>query len=219
MAVVRLLAGQHGNRPARCVSRALFFFSILSLGYCHYNPSHFSSTLLELPVRFQPPDDSAPGPPRSTCLEVRCGLIDQVLLILIPDSSALGPPFSIQYLYLILRSLKLFQPTTKPPLTFSPSWCSGFAIQGNPLVIYDQEIASRTRDDSSGVSCVCVCGAPLLGPVYYEAPPGTSQPTMGPDEDLRPGERQQDQRRPFPVAPRYLDQSTMKPLPERPSTR
>eukprot|EP00808_Paulinella_micropora_P019354 g67952.t1 len=34
---------------------------------------------------------------------------------------------------------------------------------------------------------------------------------MGPDEDLRPGERQQDQRRPFPVAPRYLDQSTMKP--------
>eukprot|EP00808_Paulinella_micropora_P021296 g7684.t1 len=42
---------------------------------------------------------------------------------------------------------------------------------------------------------------------------------MGPDEDSRPGECQQDQRRPFPVAPRYLDQSTMKPLPERPSPR
>eukprot|EP00808_Paulinella_micropora_P017150 g63180.t1 len=77
----------------------------------------------------------------------------------------------------------------------------GFAVQGNPLVIYEQEIESRTRDDSS------------------RPPPGTSQPTMGPDEDLRPGERQQDQRRPFPVAPRYLDQSTMKPLPERPSPR
>eukprot|EP00808_Paulinella_micropora_P016350 g45880.t1 len=71
-----------------------------------------------------------------------------------------------------------------------------FEFPGNPLVIYDQEIA-----------------------IYDEAPPGTSQHRMGLDEDLRPGERQQDQRRPFSVAPRYLDQSTMKPLPERPSPR
>eukprot|EP00808_Paulinella_micropora_P015592 g22667.t1 len=69
--------------------------------------------------------------------------------VLLPDSAALGPPFSTQYRYLILRAFKLFQPTTKPPLTMSPSWCSGFAVQGNPLVIYDQEIASRARDESS----------------------------------------------------------------------
>eukprot|EP00808_Paulinella_micropora_P011769 g60238.t1 len=62
----------------------------------------------------------------------------------------------------------------------SPRW--------DPMKIYDQE--------SAGPETTLPGGAPLLGPVYDElqAPPGTSQPTMGPDEDLRPG----DQRRPFP---------------------
>eukprot|EP00808_Paulinella_micropora_P026482 g61536.t1 len=75
----------------------------------------------------------------------------------------------------------------------SPRW--------DPMKIYD-------RRTSAGPETTLPGGAPLLGPVYDEAPPGTSQPTMEPDEDLRPG----DQRRPFPVLEHYIVPYTLEIL-------
>eukprot|EP00808_Paulinella_micropora_P028633 g35368.t1 len=53
----------------------------------------------------------------------------------------------------------------------------------------------------SSESRACVWRPAIWTSLRCEAPPGKAQPTMGPDEGskLRPGERRQDQGRPFPV--------------------